>query len=229
MNIKAFIFDLDGTLMDSEIIWVYAVHEYLLDMGIQMSYESAVDLVYGNPWEYIYDELEKNYPELKNEMPHFIEKVYPYFNKHAETMPLVISGSIKILKDLSQNYKCAIVSGSYRRDVEDAIQRLGIEKHVALYLGKEDYYPGKPHPAGFLKAAELLYVKPENCIVFEDSTVGVKAAKAAGMICVALARDNRPKQDISLADLVLSDLSKFSIELLTKENNPIFKKVDRKV
>ncbi|MGC9053709.1 MAG: HAD family hydrolase [Candidatus Hydrogenedens sp.] len=217
MEIKVFIFDLDGTLMDSEIIWVYAIYEYLLDKGLDMSYGSAVDLVYGNSWEYIYEELEKRYPELKNEMPNFIEKVYPYFNKYVEKMPLAIPSSIQLLKELSNNYICAIVSGSYRRDVIEAIQRLGIEENISLFLGKEDYYPGKPHPAGYVKASELLKVKPEQCVVFEDSTVGVNSAKSAGMFCVALARPDRPKQDISLADLVLSDLSQFSLDLLEQK------------
>ncbi|HOK09688.1 MAG TPA: HAD family phosphatase [Candidatus Hydrogenedens sp.] len=214
MEIKVFVFDLDGTLMDSEIIWVYAVHDYLNDKGIPMNYEEAEQLVYGNSWEYIYEELEKNYPVLKNEMPYFIDNVYPYFDKYAERMQLEIPGSIQLLKNLSQNYTCAIVSGSYRRDVEEAIRRLDISEYVSLYLGKEDYFPGKPHPAGYLKAVELLNVKPDNCVAFEDSTVGVTAAKTAGMYCVALARHDRPKQDISLADLILPDLSQFSLELL---------------
>jgi len=217
MEVKAFIFDLDGTLMDSEIIWVYAIHEYLLDKGFDVSYDYAVDLVYGNSWEYIYEELDKKYPELKNEMPNFIEKVYPYFNKHAEKMPLAIPSSIQLLKELSTNYICAIVSGSYRRDVIEAIHRLGIEENISLFLGKEDYYPGKPHPAGYLKASEILKVKPEQCVVFEDSTVGVNAAKSAGMFCVALARPDRPKQDISLADFVLPDLGQFSMDLLKQK------------
>lgn len=217
MEVKAFIFDLDGTLMDSEIIWVYAVHEYLLDKGLNVSYDYAVDLVYGNSWEYIYDELEKNFPGLKNEIPNFIEKVYPYFDKHAQRMPLAIPSSINLLKELSKNYICAIVSGSYRRDVIEAIERLGIKENISLFLGKEDYYPGKPHPAGYLKASEILKLKPEQCVVFEDSTVGVTSAKSAGMFCVALARPDRPKQDIALADLILSDLGQFNLELLKQK------------
>ncbi len=218
MDIKAFVFDLDGTLMDSEIIWVYSIHEYLLDKGLNVSYDYAVDLVYGNPWEYIYDELERQYPELKSEMPNFIEKVYPYFYKHSEKIPLEIPSSIQLLKVLSKDYICAIVSGSYRRDVIEAIHRLGIEENISLYLGKEDYYPGKPHPAGYIKAGEILKVKPEQCVVFEDSTVGINSAKSAGMFCVALSRPDRPQQDISRADLVLPDLSLFSIDMLEKKH-----------
>ncbi len=216
-EIKAFIFDLDGTLMDSEIIWVYAVHEYLLDKGLTVSYDYAVELVYGNSWEYIFEELEKNFPILKDDIPNFIERVYPYFDKYAEKMPLAIPSSVQLLKDLSKNYICAIVSGSYRRDVIEGIKRLGIEENVSLYLGKEDYYPGKPHPAGYLKASELLKISPKQCVVFEDSTVGVTSAKSAGMYCVALARPDRPKQDTSLADLVLPDLSLFTLDLLRQK------------
>jgi len=80
---------------------------------------------------------------------------------------------------------------------------------IAFYLGASDYPFGKPHPSGFLMAAERLGVEPANCVVFEDSAVGVAAGKAAGMKVVALAQPLRPKQDVAAADLILDDLGKF--------------------
>lgn len=217
MCIKACFFDLDGTLIDSEIIWVYAVRDYLADRGIDFDYDSAVELVYGNPWEYIYEEISKNYPFLASEIPILIEKIHPYFDKYAKNMELAIPGSIELLKRLSKNYPCAIVSGSYRKDVQNVVENLGILKYIEFFLGKEDYSPGKPHPAGYLKAAEILGVNPSECVAFEDSTVGFKSVKSAGMYCVALAREGRPLQDLSLVDVVLPDLSLFSVEMLKKK------------
>lgn len=216
MNIKAFLFDLDGTLIDSEIMWVYAVRDYLVDRGVDIDYDSAVELVYGNPWEYIYDEISKRYPFLAEEVPNLIEKVHPYFDKYVKSMEYVIPGSVELLKRLSKDYPCAIVSGSYKEDVINTIKMLNIEEYLVFALGKEDYAPGKPHPAGYLKASEMLGVKPRECVAFEDSTVGFRAVKSAGMFCVALARPGRPIQDTSLADIVLPDLSLFSIEMLNQ-------------
>ncbi len=217
MCIKAFLFDLDGTLVDSEIMWVYAVRDYLVDKGIDFDYASAVELVYGNPWEYIYEEIAKKYPFLEDEIPNLIERIYPYFNKYTREMELAIPGSIELLKRLSKNYPCAIVSGSYRKDVENMVESLGIGKYLEFFLGKEDYFPGKPHPAGYLKAAEILGVEPKECVAFEDSTVGFKAVKSAGMYCVALVREGRPLQDLSLVDLALPDLSLFTVDMLKEK------------
>ncbi|MCX8065714.1 MAG: HAD family phosphatase [Candidatus Hydrogenedentes bacterium] len=230
MDVKAFLFDLDGTLIDSEIVWVYAVRDYLKDRGIGIDDSSAIELVYGNPWDYIYEEIAKRYPSLSGEVPALIEKVHPYFDKYASQVDLVIPGSVEILKRLSEHYPCAIVSGSYKNDVIDTVRKLGLEKHLVFALGKEDYTPGKPHPAGYLKAAKILEVEPEKCVAFEDSTVGFKAVKSAGMFCVALARPGRPIQDTSFADLVLPDLSLFSISMLTNksEYNSLIKEVYKK-
>ena len=63
---------------------------------------------------------------------------------------------------------------------------MGIEDVVNFYLGHEDYHPGKPHPACYLRAAEIAEALPENCVVFEDSNAGISAAKDAGMYGVAL-------------------------------------------
>lgn len=122
-----------------------------------------------------------------------------------------IHGSIDLLTRLAERYPVAIVSGNARRDVAEAIEFLGIGASAAFYLGCEDYSPGKPDPACFRLAAERLRVRPEECLVFEDSAAGVQAAKAAGMACIALRRPGAPQQDLSQADQVLEDLADFCL------------------
>jgi len=103
----------------------------------------------------------------------------------------------------------AIVSGSTRRQVAAAIELMAIEDHLQFYLGSEDYPYGKPDPSCFLLAARRLGVAPDRCLVFEDSTAGVRAAKAAGMRCIALYRPGHHAQNLTGADEVLTDLADF--------------------
>ena len=105
-----------------------------------------------------------------------------------------------------------IVSGNGRRDVAEAVAYLGIEKYIRFFLGCEDYSPGKPDPSGFLLAASRVDVSPRQCLVFEDSGVGVQAAKKAGMACVALWRRKAPARELSEADEVLEDLAQFDLD-----------------
>jgi len=123
-----------------------------------------------------------------------------------------IAGSVKLLVRLAAEHPVAIVSGSPREDIADSIALMGIGPFVHFFLGAEDYHPGKPDPACFLLAAQRMQVDPSACLVFEDSAAGVRAAKAAGMSCVALARPDAPRQDVATADLVLDDLGKFDLD-----------------
>ena len=93
--------------------------------------------------------------------------------------------------------------------VEAAARRLGVAPFLSLVLGAEDVEHGKPDPECFLSAAGALGVEPAWCVVFEDSAAGIAAARNAGMFCVAISRPDRPPQDVSAADIVVSDLAEF--------------------
>ncbi len=214
MNLDAFIFDLDGTLVDTELLWADAMRLYLADRRCDCPRQTVLHIVFGRSWTDIYRDVTARFPLLASTpvdaMAEGLRNVYLRLRNQHENV--IIHSSALLLKSLSQSYPVIIVSGSPRADVEEAVLLLEASAHVRFVLGAEDYAPGKPSPAGFLLGAHRLGVAPANCLVFEDSHAGVTAAKAAGMWCVALARDCAHPQDLSAADWVLTDLSEFSVE-----------------
>jgi HAD superfamily hydrolase (TIGR01509 family) len=207
--IRAFLFDLDGTLLDTETLWVRALRAWLLENGVPCTDAEAVALVYGHSWRDIYAEIVRRHPHLGIGEQAAGEATRPHFRRLRDRTDVRIPGSVALLRRLAATYPVAIVSGSPRADVADGIGLLGIGPLLRFYLGAEDYPRGKPDPSGFLLAAERLGEAPAGCVVFEDSAAGVRAAKAAGMRCVALARPDAHRQDLAGADLVLADLEAF--------------------
>ncbi len=210
-RIDAFIFDLDGTLMDSEVLYVEAMRKALELRGFLINHEESVELVYGKGWSVIWSEVCERFPgayEASGEMEEVMRSLFLELRNRRD---IRIPGSVDLLKQLSMDFPVAIVSGSPRIDVEDGIHLLDIASHLKFFMGSEDYYSGKPDPSCFLVASERLRLPPSRCLVFEDSSAGVRAAKAAGMHCVALRRKNAPPQDLSGADEVLGDLADFDL------------------
>jgi beta-phosphoglucomutase-like phosphatase (HAD superfamily) len=80
----------------------------------------------------------------------------------------------------------------------------------------EDFPNSKPDPAIFEYAASLSVAPKENCIIIEDSTNGIKAAKGAGIFCVGYNSVNSKLQDLSLADVVVNDLNELNFEIISK-------------
>lgn len=214
MTVDAFIFDLDGTLVDTELLWAEAMRAFLADSRCECTKEAVLHLVFGRSWTDIYRDVTARFPALEPlSAQTMAERLRSYYLRlRSASDGVVIRSSAALLKALAKDYPVIIVSGSPRADVEEAVRLLDAEASVRLILGAEDYAPGKPSPAGFLLGAGKLGVAPGNCLVFEDSCAGVRAAKAAGMWCVALARHGAHPQDLSAADWVLSDLSGFSLE-----------------
>jgi HAD superfamily hydrolase (TIGR01509 family) len=203
--IQAYAFDLDGTLIDSEILWVEATHSYLSERGCALSHAAAVELVYGRSCLDIYADLARRFPLDMAEQALDVELRERVARLRA-SRDLVIPGSVALLRRLAKSYPVCVVSGSTRHDVAIGLDLAGVRDDVAFFLGAEDYAPGKPDPACYRAAADRLGVPPAACLVFEDSRAGVCAARAAGMRVVALARPGLPPQDFSAADRVVTDL-----------------------
>ena len=218
MTLSAFIFDLDGTLVDTELLWADAMCAYLSDRQCHCPQKTMLQIVFGRSWIDIYREITERFPALADTPAHVMAaglRDY-YLNLRSQGDSIIIHSSSALLKTLAEQHPVIIVSGSPRADVEEAVHLLDAVRHVRFFLGAEDYSPGKPSPAGFLMGAERLGVPPRNCLVFEDSRAGVMAAKAAGMWCVALDRPCAHPQDLSAADWILKDLADFSIEAFSQ-------------
>ncbi|MBN1417955.1 MAG: HAD family phosphatase [Planctomycetes bacterium] len=210
--IEAFLFDLDGTLLDTEVLWCEATRLALAERGHNISGEEALDLVYGKAWGDIRERVLRTHPDAFPTAGSLEAATERHFRDLQATRDVRIASSIDLLIRLGKEHPVAIVSGSTRSTIAWSIDLMGIGPYVRLYLGTEDYSPGKPDPGCFLIAAERLGVAPSACLVFEDSAAGIRAAKAAGMACVALQRPGHPVQDARLADEVLADLADFRLE-----------------
>ena len=210
--IEAFLFDLDGTLMDSEMLYVEAVKLALADQGCYLNQAESVELVYGKGWKNIFLEASALFPTAYADIDSMGVVVRRHFCELKAERDIRIPGSIDLLRDLARSYPVAVASGSLRREIAEAIEYLDIGSCVEFYLGADDYFPGKPDPTCYEAAARKLGLQPEQCLVFEDSSAGVLAAKRAGMFCVALQRDGVPGQDLTPADAICGDLSEFKLD-----------------
>lgn len=211
--IKAALFDLDGTLQDSEVLWVKATGDYVRDFGVPLSHEDETRIVYGRSWRSIHEDVSALIPGPAKTFEEMADEVRVYFKKLFAVSDIAIPGSVALFRRLAKTMPVAIVSGSTRQDIGDAVESLGLGDAISFYLGCEDYGPGKPAPDCFLLGAKHAGVDPSECVVFEDSTAGVLAAKAAGMKAVALKLPGHPEQDVSAADMILTDLAGFDPSL----------------
>lgn len=210
----AFLFDLDGTLVDTETLWARAISEFLSDRGAVMAPDELLAFVVGHSWLDIHSRIHDMFPRLpKATAAEDAVSLRPYYSRlSADPASKIIPGSVAFFKKAAALSPCAIVSGSPRRDVEDAAELCGIASQLSLVLGAEDYARGKPAPDGFLKAAELLDVDASECVVVEDSTAGVAAGRAAGMHVLGLDRNVSIRQDFTGCEWLVHDLSEMDVD-----------------
>lgn len=212
MPFDAFLFDLDGTLLDSERLWIEAIDVALAQRGVVLSRTAVTELVLGRSWPDIFAEIRRRYPDAYATREAMEAVTVPLYREYGTRRDIRIHSSIALLRRLAATAPTVIVSGSTRNRIAESIELMDIADLVPFYVGAEDYEQGKPAPDCFLLAAARLELTPSRCLVFEDSPAGVAAARAAGMVCVALHRqDTTPPPG---ADLVLEDLADFSLALL---------------
>lgn len=183
----ALLLDLDGTLVDSEMIHAQSIVRAIESFAIQLTDDEHAFVV-GHAWQDIFRELRlgerTSYDLAAIQQAAVREKEAMFSDRGYGYSPL--PGAIELV-ELAANLgiPMAIVSGSCRAEIDQTLGHLGFADRLRFFLGSDDYERGKPAPDGYLMAAERLGAAPGACLVFEDSTSGIAAALAAGMRVVA--------------------------------------------
>ena len=203
--IQAVIFDLDGTLIDTEPTAARAIRECFLGWGLQVDPEDAA-FITGRTWENAFKYLFQKY-ELPVPAQQASHAMVSRYRELIQTDLLTVPGGVEAIKSLAEHFPLALVSGSYRSEILWALEKLAVKQHFKIILGAEDYPRSKPAPDGYLKALDMMGIHPQHALVFEDSEAGIASAKAAGTKVIAITGTNHFKQNTGLADHFLPDLT----------------------
>ncbi len=211
---------MDGVIVDTEPVHHYAYNEHFRQLRIEVSPELYASFT-GNSTKNIFERLKQQF-NLREDVNALVETKRNLFNEAFDSKEdlYLLDGVENLIIDLHSNgIQLIVASSSAKVTINRIFNRFGLHKYFTHIVSGEDFPKSKPHPAIFLKAAELAQTPVENCIVIEDSTNGVKAAKAAGIYCIGYDSFHSKMQDYSLADKVISNFSELSYEKI-KDINP---------
>ena len=176
------IFDMDGTLLDTQRICVPA-WEYAGSLQSVTGMGDHIPNVCGMNGAGSTAYLERNFPTI--DIIKFKKDAKNYINKYCkvEFKP----GAKELLDFLKDNnIKVGLASGTSRKSIDHHLAEVNITGMFDAISGSHDVQNGKPAPDVFLLTAERMCVTPESCFVFEDSPNGIRAAHAAGMKCIGV-------------------------------------------
>jgi HAD superfamily hydrolase (TIGR01509 family) len=198
---RAVLWDLDGTLVDSEEFHWLSWRDTLRAEGIPLSYEQFLES-FGQRNDRILSNWLGPGADLARMQRISAEKETEY-RRLAETHGLMpLPGAREWLAALRvAGWKQAIASSAPRLNVETMLRVLHIDGYFDAIVSADDVTIGKPDPQVFLKAAEKLGVPPARCVVVEDAAAGVEAARRAGMRSLGVTKNARLPADLAVASL----------------------------
>jgi HAD superfamily hydrolase (TIGR01509 family) len=206
---RAVVFDMDGLLLDTEVLWQRAEEELFAAHGAVFSHEDKMRVI-GTSFEHTADffserlgEPPERGPELVDEM---IEMMHASLQRDVAGRP----GALELVARLRGRVALGLASNSPRRLVDAALRTAGLTAVFDAIVTAEDVARAKPAPDLYLLACERLGVAPAEALALEDSASGVTAAKAAGLTCIAVPQF--AETDVSAADRVIDSLEELLAE-----------------
>ncbi|MDD5668774.1 MAG: HAD family phosphatase [Candidatus Omnitrophica bacterium] len=205
---RAIIFDMDGVIVDSMPYHFIAWYEALRPWGVRVSCFDVYSKE-GERWDKTLIGLLKREgidPNRKTLLKIF-ESRQKIFKKNFKRF--IFSGVYELLICLKKKqYKLALVTGTPSQEI-NRILPIKIRRLFNAIVAGDSVKKGKPHPEPYLKAAGLLSLAPQSCVVVENAPFGITSAKKAGMFCIAVST-SLPKEYLREADMVVNKLEEIT-------------------
>jgi len=214
---KAVIFDLDGTLVDTTSHYLATYLTILKrDLGLEPD-EEMVKKKFGMRATEIMDSLLDDMGVDKGQVDigAVIDTIRDEFIKRVKDVA-ILPGVLKLLESLKGKYKIGLATSSRPYAAFNILEQFGLEKYFDAVVTGNDVKHAKPDPEMFLLTAEKLGVKPGECLVVEDAIYGLDAAHAAGMRVVAVATGACTQEELEVAkpDYLFDTLEEFKLDIL---------------
>ncbi|RXJ74078.1 beta-phosphoglucomutase [Veronia nyctiphanis] len=207
---KAFFFDLDGTLVNSEPLKGEAIARACRELGAESDVE-YYKAVMGQDWPTVTGHFFK----LGNITP-TMDAFNTHFRKHyenllSENLNLNPGVDVFIRQAKTEGKRCAVVSSAAAWMVENILSQLNLKGCFDLIISNEDVSRHKPDPEAYLVALEKFDLSPQEALIFEDSSAGIEAGKRSGCDVIAIRHDFNIENDMTNADSTINSFDELSM------------------
>ncbi len=214
--IDAVVFDLDGVILDSEQLWDEVREALARERGGRWGEWAQADMMgmSSKEWSrYMHDVVGLAEPpeEINREV---VRRMLERYTQH---LPL-IDGAVEAVQRMAARWPLGLASSSNRELIDCALQVTGLAPYFRATVSSEEVGRGKPAPDVYLEAARRLGVDPGRCAAIEDSANGIRSARAAGMLVVAIPNPAFPPPDdvLALASVVLHSIKELRPRVVTE-------------
>lgn len=225
-DLRLVVFDFDGVITDSEAAHFEAMRRVLAPIGIQLTWQQYCQsyLAYADHEAIHNILLDQKRKPTEEEIDELVRKKSVEFAELLESSLKIFPGVLELLKNLQENrIPCGICSGSTRNEIEFVLRQSNLSEYFRFIVSADDVQKSKPDPEAYMLSMKVggEFCNPDKtpesieCVAIEDSVGGIRAAKSAGMACLAVT-NSYPADMLGQADLVVDGLGPVDTEFLKR-------------
>lgn len=211
----AIIFDYNGVIAHDEHLQEKAFARVLASYAVPFTKSLYEDYCLGRTDSDGFLELKKALNDKLNKEPieNLVESKQKAYKALVQTQDILYPHAADVIHELIKHFRLAIVSSSTRDEITTVLEKYGLMGCFSSIVTADDIVRGKPDPEGYIKSIRQLDIASNRAVAIEDSPSGVRAAKSAGLFCIAVLHTANAEY-LSNADRVVGDITEVSVPLV---------------